>query len=209
MAKVNKYYAVRKGSVPGIYRSWDECKVSIEGFPRPEFKSFSTLEEAEAFMEGRSVQTVHNIADPDSVIAYADGSFSPYKNQAGYGAIVITQDGEEELFGVAKIHNESYPELRQIVGELVAVMEVVKYCLKRGYTKITIYYDYIGIAHWAQGTWSANNIASQTYQQFMSNCGINVEFIKVPAHTNNVYNDKADQAAKKGLGLIQTMKFKA
>lgn len=209
MAKVNKYYAVRKGSVPGIYRSWDECKYSISGFPNPEFKSFSTLEEAEAFMEGRSMTITHVIDNPDHVIAYTDGSFSPYKNEAGYGVIIITQDGEDELFGIARINNEPYPELRQIVGELVAVMEVVKYCRSRGYTKVTIYYDYIGVAHWAQGSWSANNIASQTYQKFMMNCDISVDFIKVPAHTNNVYNEKADQAAKKGLGLIQTMKFKA
>ena len=27
------YYAVRKGRVPGIYRSWDDCKSQVDGYP--------------------------------------------------------------------------------------------------------------------------------------------------------------------------------
>jgi viroplasmin and RNaseH domain-containing protein len=41
-----KYYAVRKGRLPGIYRSWDECERQVSGFPHCEFKSFRTEGEA-------------------------------------------------------------------------------------------------------------------------------------------------------------------
>lgn len=41
-----KYYAVRKGRVPGIYASWDECKEQTEGFSGADFKSFKSYEQA-------------------------------------------------------------------------------------------------------------------------------------------------------------------
>ncbi len=44
-----KYYAVRKGVVPGIYYSWDECKKQINNFSCAEYKSFKSLSEAEQF----------------------------------------------------------------------------------------------------------------------------------------------------------------
>jgi hypothetical protein len=36
----SSYYAVREGRVPGIFRSWDECRLQVEGYPNCEFKSF-------------------------------------------------------------------------------------------------------------------------------------------------------------------------
>lgn len=36
MAKKPKFYAVRKGAVPGIYRTWAECEANVKGFlPMP------------------------------------------------------------------------------------------------------------------------------------------------------------------------------
>ncbi|ESL11041.1 ribonuclease H1 [Trypanosoma rangeli SC58] len=45
-----KYYAVAAGYKTGIYESWDECSRHVTGFPRARFKSFKTLEEAQAFL---------------------------------------------------------------------------------------------------------------------------------------------------------------
>ena len=41
MAK-NKYYAVRKGRIPGIYRTWSECQKQVTGYPGAVFKGFVT-----------------------------------------------------------------------------------------------------------------------------------------------------------------------
>jgi ribonuclease HI len=43
------YFAVRKGYNPGIYRSWEECKNQVSGFPNNQYKGFSTLCEAEEY----------------------------------------------------------------------------------------------------------------------------------------------------------------
>ena len=45
-----KYYAVKKGKTTGIYRTWEECRTSVEGVSGAVYKSFKTLSEAEAFM---------------------------------------------------------------------------------------------------------------------------------------------------------------
>lgn len=41
-----KYYAVRVGKRPGVYRSWEECKAQVHRYPGAEFKSFSTEKKA-------------------------------------------------------------------------------------------------------------------------------------------------------------------
>ena len=45
-----KYYAARVGKQPGIYTTWEECSKNVLGFPGAVYKSFKTMEEAEAFM---------------------------------------------------------------------------------------------------------------------------------------------------------------
>ena len=44
-----KYYAVRKGFIPGIYYSWTECQKQVNKFSGAEFKSFKSLLEAEEY----------------------------------------------------------------------------------------------------------------------------------------------------------------
>lgn len=52
MAKGKFYYAVRRGVKPGVYVSWDECKVQVEKFPSACFKKFASEKEAWMFVRG-------------------------------------------------------------------------------------------------------------------------------------------------------------
>lgn len=45
-----KYYVVKHGKVPGIYRSWDACKAMVDGYPGAIYKSFKTEQEARDFL---------------------------------------------------------------------------------------------------------------------------------------------------------------
>lgn len=111
---VNKYYAVRKGKIPGIYESWGEAETQVKGYSGAEYKSFKTLEEADIFMSQDSVhgsvvdikidelklqikQEIENI-DDDTVFAFVDGSYSPNtkdkKPKYSYGVILLTKDAE-------------------------------------------------------------------------------------------------------------------
>ncbi|MED6128307.1 hypothetical protein PIB30_096466, partial [Stylosanthes scabra] len=50
---LRKFYAVRVGKIPGIYRSWDEVNELVTGFPGAQHKSFWSYEEANAGGDGR------------------------------------------------------------------------------------------------------------------------------------------------------------
>ena len=43
MAK-NKFYVVWKGLNPGVYDSWNACKMQVEGQDGAKYKSFETRE---------------------------------------------------------------------------------------------------------------------------------------------------------------------
>lgn len=51
----SKYYAVKKGKVPGIYFNWNDCKAMVDGYPGAVYKSFKTIEEAEKFINGEKI----------------------------------------------------------------------------------------------------------------------------------------------------------
>ncbi|RYR19287.1 hypothetical protein Ahy_B03g064034 [Arachis hypogaea] len=44
------FYAVRRGRVPGIYRSWEECEHQVNGFRNNEHRGFHDLSEALAWL---------------------------------------------------------------------------------------------------------------------------------------------------------------
>lgn len=47
-----KFYVVWQGVSPGVYASWEECKMQVTGFENARYKSFPSQEEAEkAFRE--------------------------------------------------------------------------------------------------------------------------------------------------------------
>lgn len=47
MAKKHKVYVVWKGRQSGIFKTWEECKAQVEGYPGAEYKSFESLQQAQ------------------------------------------------------------------------------------------------------------------------------------------------------------------
>lgn len=47
-----KFYVVWEGKAPGIYDSWEECRLQVEGVEGARFKSFPTLDAATAAFRG-------------------------------------------------------------------------------------------------------------------------------------------------------------
>lgn len=45
-----KFYAVKKGRTPGVYRTWDEAKKQVDGYSGAEYKSFSSVTDAASYM---------------------------------------------------------------------------------------------------------------------------------------------------------------
>lgn len=76
------------------------------------------------------------------------------------------------------------------------------WAISNSYDKIRIYHDYEGLSKWIRGEWKANSDIAKTliaiYQSKFDGI-IDVEFEKVKGHSNNTYNDKADELAKRAL----------
>ena len=71
MAKV-KYYGVKRGLVPGVYTSWDECKAQVDGFSGAEYKSFKTEEEANDYVNIEKDNVDDKNSEKDNVQALID-----------------------------------------------------------------------------------------------------------------------------------------
>ena len=50
MAKKKKWYAVRAGYKIGVFETWDECKLQVDGFKGAAFKAFDSHEDALVFL---------------------------------------------------------------------------------------------------------------------------------------------------------------
>lgn len=209
MAK-KKIYAVRKGKTTGIFYSWDECSASVNGYPGAEYKSFTTKEEANSYLGNSfAVQIEEEKKDQkntaldgteSTLTAYVDGSFDPSIGKYAFGCILLTPDGEI----IRESGNGQDPEslaIRNVAGEMLGAMYAVQWAINHGYPSLTIYYDYEGIAKWAQGDWKAKNKRTQQYAEFMNSkrSYIQLTFQKVKAHSGDHYNEEVDKLAKSAL----------
>lgn len=192
---MSKFYAVRKGRTPGIYRTWSDAQREVTGFKGAEFKSFKTSEEAEAYMNDSEQEIVL-----DGLIAYVDGSYDKRTKRAGFGAVLI--DNNEVIKEVAEETNiDPEDNLWNVTAEIEGVLFAVNYAIDNGYEKIHVYYDYAGLEKWAKKEWRANKKTTKRYQDTMQELmqQIKVDFIKVAAHTGDFYNERADDLAKQAI----------
>ena len=199
----NKYYAVRKGLNPGLYTTWDECKAQVNGYPKAEYKSFKTEEEALDYLGAKNkVSDKAFIAASNEAIAYVDGSYRDDTKEFSYG-IVFFYD-KEEIHMCKKLTDPELASMRNVAGEIKASEEAIRYALELGCKKITIYHDYEGIAKWPTGEWKANKKGTIAYKLFYMQASLNIDinFVKVTGHSGDKYNEMADQLAKKALGII-------
>ena len=195
----NKYYAVKVGKNPGIYMTWDECKEQVNKYPKAEFKSFTTMEEAHAFMENKIVEV--EIDSKDTAVAYVDGSFNVDTMVYGYGVVMMYHGREEYYKGSGNEENMS--AMRNVAGEILGAMYAMKYAYDHDIKNLVIYHDYEGIAKWCLGEWKTNKLETQTYKNKYQEYSkkVNISFIKVKGHSGDKYNDLADALAKEAAGV--------
>ena len=214
-----KYYAVRVGKTPGIYNDWETCKTQIDGYPKAVYKSFKTLAEAQEWFSERSPENTskHKLQasfqeknestdsserpapEPGCAIAYVDGSFFEGGDAFSYGIVLFI--GDEEYHMAKSFKNPELVEMRNVAGEIMGAAQAMKSALAKGCKKITIYHDYEGVAKWCTGAWKTNKVWTKKYKAFYDEISknIDVEFIKVKAHTTVKYNNLADKLAKSAL----------
>lgn len=197
------FYCVKKGKRTGIFKTWEECKEYVTGFPGAEYKGFATREEACEYLGmdmGREDISAEDIPPKDSILAYVDGSYNDDLLRYAFGCVFILPDGSVYTeYGNGD--NPQSLEQRNVTGEMLGAMYAVRLAIKNGFKALEIRYDYQGIESWVTGAWRSKNELTQKYAGSMREWSksIDITFTKVKAHTNVKYNELADKMAKKGL----------
>lgn len=207
-----KYYAIKKGRdfknnvdvTNIIVTSWNECLSYVKGAKGAIYKSFSTDKDAKDYLDSNSELKKgvdHYPSDVPHI--YVDGSYNTSTEKFGYGLLVVDNDIITHVdYGGGK--NEECNQ-RQVNGELKAAIEGVKYALDNDYKEIVLFYDYAGVCQHATGSWERNSILSKEYYEAINKLkkegNINIIFVKVDSHTDDLYNDIADELAKDGAGV--------
>ena len=131
---------------------------------RDRYKSFKTLEEAEAFVgaEGTSRKRSEKAEKPDTgkqeqnpaVYAFVDGSYNIATKVYGYGGFLIHNGEKEVLQGSG--NDAEMASMRNVSGEILGAMAAVERAIELKLPEVTIYYDYMGIEMWAEGAWTVS-----------------------------------------------------
>ncbi len=222
-----KYYAVQKGRTTGVFFSWAECQKQVTGFPGAVFKSFLTIEEAEAFAKGVQVASSKSLQDftekrgkgqevlsvgeepfkrilemePEALVAYVDGSYHSGTGEFSYGMVLLDSSGEQRF--CEKFADKELANMRNVAGEIKGAEAAMRYAVEKGISKLYIFHDYEGIAKWCQGVWKTNKEGTRAYKAYYDSVQDKLEvcFVKVAAHTGEEFNELADQLAKEALGI--------
>lgn len=156
-----KFYAVKRGKMPGIYLDWDTCRSMVDGYSGAVYKSFRTREEAEAYLGVCSAEVGENGGGHDGAaqeglmepFAFVDGSYNAATKVYGYGGFLV-HDGKKELLQGAG-EDAEMASMRNVAGEVMGSMAAMEKALELQLPKLTIYYDYMGIEMWALEAGSA------------------------------------------------------
>ncbi|XP_066987587.1 ribonuclease H1-like isoform X3 [Macrobrachium rosenbergii] len=93
------FYAVARGVTPGVYATWAECQDQITGFKGARYKKFSTMTEAQEFVQEHAAQNpvVDRRSESEKSVEKKDSSNgSEAKPESCTEKRKHSSDGEEE-----------------------------------------------------------------------------------------------------------------
>ena len=139
-------------------------------------------------------------------MAYVDGSYHDATKEFACGAVLFWQ-GERLLFS-QKYNDPDLREMRNVAGEILGAVAVIRYCLDKGIPALEIHHDYEGVGKWATGLWKASKPGTQAYAALCKQAmeRLQLSFVKVKGHSGNQWNNLADQLARRALGKEKSEK---
>lgn len=152
------------------------------------------------------------IKDKPKVIIYCDGACSGNPGPGGWGAILIANGIEKELYGYSLDTTNNIMELTAAIESIKALK---KPCIVDIYTDSK--YVQVGITEWVTN-WEKNNWKKKDNKE-IKNLLLWKELVEVEknhtikwnwvkGHSSNLYNEKADAIAVKAKKIAQQINDK-
>lgn len=145
-----KYYVVWEGLAPGVYDSWEECQMQVEGYPGARYKSFPSREYAIAAFRGKPddhIGVIRAIASHEARPAVnlaalpiarpsiaVDAACSRNPGPVEYRAVNL--DTGEQIFHVGPLADGT-----NNIGEFLGIVHALALLVRERRTDITVYTD--------------------------------------------------------------------
>lgn len=155
-----KFYVVWKGITPGIYDSWEWCKQQVEGFKGAAYKGFPTRAEAEAAYQ----------SNPASFIYKSDSFANKAKNSIPIGESIVVDAAWNSMNKDMEYQGIFYHTRKRIfhvgplnngtnnIGEFLAIVHALGYCLKYNLPTLPIYSDSRNAIGWVKAKKCKTNL---------------------------------------------------
>ena len=145
-------------------------------------------------------------------ILSVDGSYVESSDSIGSGIYMNETIGRDTInnIGIPILKEEfkyikvkSRYGLRNVEGEVNAMVRGLELVKEKGWKCVYIIFDYLGLMCWAKGIWSCNNDLAIRYKRAYDDLtkDIKIYWCKAKSHTNILYNEYADMLAKYGCGV--------
>jgi ribonuclease HI len=147
MAKKAKFYVVWQGRETGVFTDWKECEAQIKGFQDAHYKSFDTLQEAEAAIQRNYWEFVTKKEKSEGVSKNIPAMIgNPIKESIAVDAAWNTASGDMEYQGVYLQTGERiflqgpFKDATNNIGEFLAIVHGLAY-LQKHESNLPIYSD--------------------------------------------------------------------
>lgn len=174
MAK-KKFYVVWNGRKTGIFDRWETCKKSVDKFERAQFKSFTTLYEAEqAFNTGFEKHSTIKLQPSEQLRFLNDEVEDPVWESICVDASCLGNPGKLEYRGVWTKTGEEifrqgpFENGTQNIGEFLAIVHGLAWLEKQGST-IALYTDSLTAIGWVKRKKHATQLEQKTANEPLFN----------------------------------------
>ncbi len=144
----------------------------------------------------------------EKVVIYTDGACSGNPGPGGWGAVLMYNDIKKEISGGKRDTTNNIMELTAVVEALKMLKYPCEVDLYSDSSYVVNAFDKGWINNWIQNNWKTSSKDpvknKEIWKELHSLIQIHkVKFIKVKGHSDNEYNNRCDELARKAILNIE------
>lgn len=166
-----KYYVVWKGRRTGIFRTWEDCSNQVTGFPDAVYKSFGSLEAAQAAFSGAPTD---HLGKPSTSQQWLFAAVKPIIPSLCVDAACPGSPGPVEYRGVETKSGKQifkqgpFPEGTNNIGEFLAIVHALAW-LKENEKDWPVYTDSKTALSWVKAGKAKTTLSSNSMNEIIFN----------------------------------------